>query len=805
MTMQDSTSLPLVSATAPVTSPGIPPAMPAVPGRPPDTFRDPKVRAYHLAKRAFIYVRQSSPTQVQRHPESARRQYGLTERAKQLGWSVEQITVIDDDQGKSAAGSAAAHERGGFGSLVSAVGLGEVGIVLALEVARLARNSAEWYRLLELAALAGTLIADEDAIYDPRLFNDRLLLGLRGTISEVELHCIQARLQGARVSKARRGELPFRLPIGFVSGREGRVELDPDQEVQGAIHTILDQFERLGSVSRVLGFFREHGLKVPRRRWRMGEPDELVWVKPSYQAIHQIVVNPIYAGAYAYGQRRQDPDGPVGLGLGSGQLGQRRPRRRFALDQVEILIRDHHPAYVTWERYLANRQTLRDNCQRFQSSRGAPREGQALLAGIVYCGRCGCRMRPRYSESSPSYACISRRQLYGEPICQSLTIEHVDRAVSEAFLTVIQPAQLEAALALAEEFERDRALVERQWELRLERARYEAERAQRQYDRVEPENRLVARELESRWNDKLRAVADLETEYRRENERGLSPLTEEEKGLLRGLVGDVPALWHSAETTAAERKRLLRCLIGEVILLRDEGARGARGVTTIRIGWRSGAWSELQVRRPSAGDQHRTSEQVLARIRTLAVDHSDDRIAAVLNAEGLQTRQGLPWNYHRVKQIRGYHDIPTACPIMPSDLANGSAARGDGLVPLAAAASRLDVTRGALLHWWRWGFIQGEQKGRTDPLWVRLDEVELARLDGTLAAQGHGRWRIREAQRELGLSKEGIWQRARAGELTAYRARVDAHWEWRLSPSGDRDHEPPLPQCPLEPAVAQDN
>lgn len=801
MIEQGSTASPLVS---PKRSGGSGASPETLPDTLSPNLRDPKVRTFHLAKRAFIYVRQSSPTQVQRHPESARRQYGLAERARHLGWSAEQITVIDGDQGKSAAGSAAAHDREGFAGLVSAVGLGEVGIILALEVARLARNSAEWYRLLELAALSGTLIADEDAIYDPRLFNDRLLLGLRGTISEVELHCIQARLQGARVSKARRGELPFRLPIGFVAGKEGRVELEPDQEVQGAIHTILDQFERLGSVGLVLRFFRDHGLKVPRRRCRAGEPDQLVWTKPSYQAIHQIVVNPIYAGAYAYGQRRHDQDGPVGLGLG---LGQRGPRRRFALDELEILIRDHHPAYLTWEQYLANRQTLRDNCQRFQSSRGAPREGQALLVGIVYCGRCGCRMRPRYSEVSPSYACISRRKLYGEPICQSLTLEHVDRAVSDAFLRVIQPAEVEAALALAEEFERDRALVERQWELRLERARYEAERAQRQYDRVEPENRLVARELESRWNDKLRALADLETEYRREKERGLSPLTEEEKGLLRGLVADVPALWHSAETTSEERKRLLRCLVGEVILLRDEGAKGAGGVTTIRIGWRSGAWSELQVQRPSRSERSSTPEPVLERIRTLVRDHSDDRIAEILNAEGLRTRQGLPWNYHRVKQIRGYHDIPTACPIMPGELANGSAARGDGLIPLRAAATRLGVTPGALYHWWRWGFIQAEHKGPTDPLWIRLDDWDQARLDGTLAARGYGQWRVAEARQALGGTRDEVLRRARAGELIAYRAKVDTHWEWRLSPSGgrgsDRGSGGPLPQHALAPAVMQ--
>uniref|UniRef100_A0A7C3AMD9 Uncharacterized protein n=1 Tax=Thermorudis sp. TaxID=1969470 RepID=A0A7C3AMD9_9BACT len=239
----------------------------------------------------------------------------------------------------------------------------------------------------------------------------------------------------------------------------------------------------------------------------------------------------------------------------------------------------------------------------------------------------------------------------------------------------------------------------------------------------------------------------------------------------------------------------MRCLIGEVILLRDEGAKGAGGVTTIRIGWRSGAWSELQVRRPSSSDHARTPERVLERIRTLARDHADDRIAEILNAEGLQTRQGLPWSYQRVHQIRGYHAIPTACPIKPI----GSGARGDGRIPLREAAGRLGVTSGALRHWWKWGFIQAEQKGWTDPLWVRLDEEELARLDGTMAAQGHGRWRIREAQHELGLSKEGIWQRVRAGELTAYRARVDAHWEWRISPSGQEDRQPRFAPSGLAP------
>lgn len=289
---------------------------------------EPKVTAHHLRRRALIYVRQSSPTQVQRHPESARRPYG---------WAADQITTIDEDQGKSGAGSAAAHDREGFGRLVSAVGLGEVGIILALEVSRLARNSAEWYRLLELAALAGALIADEDSLYDPRAFNDRLLLGLRGTISEVELHCLQARLQGARLSKVRRGEFPLELPVGYVRSADGRVEFDPDQEVQGTIRTIFTQFERLGTGSAVLEFFRDQGLQLPRRCWGGAAHGQLVWAKPTYQAIHLILSNPAYAGAYAYGRRGYEAAGPV------GPAG-RQPRRRFALEDLAVLLRDHQPA-----------------------------------------------------------------------------------------------------------------------------------------------------------------------------------------------------------------------------------------------------------------------------------------------------------------------------------------------------------------------------------------------------------------------------------------------------------------------------
>jgi DNA invertase Pin-like site-specific DNA recombinase len=630
------------------TQPAVPaPVRAPTGGTPPRSGADPKVQARHLTRTALIYVRQSHPSQVQRHPESARRQYGLVERAQALGWPADQITVIDDDQGKSAAGSAAAHERDGFARLVAAVGLGEVGIILVLEVSRLARNSAEWYRLLELAALADVLIADDAAVYDPRLFNDRLLLGLRGTVSEVELHCIQERLRGARHSKAQRGALHLRLPAGYVYGSDGRVELDPDQAVQAALRVIFEQFARLGTASAVLRFCNAHALMLPRQRWLAQTTPRIVWMRPSYQAIHTVLTNPFYAGAYVYGYRRHEP----------ATLSAAPSRRRYSLDGVAVLLHDHHPAFLSWEQYLSNCARLRDNANRFPQSHGAPRRGTALLQGLVICGRCGCRMQLQYGTCSAAYICNRRHQLYAEPICQSLTIEHVDRAVSGAFLTVTQPAEIEAALAAAEEAEHDRALVAQHWHFRLERARYEAERARRQYDQVEPENRLVARELERRWNDQLQALADLEAAYQREQAHGLAPATAEERAALARLAADLPRLWAGLETLPEERKRLLRCLVQDVVLTRDDRPHGTGGTTTIRIGWRGGAWSELHVPRPSSGDHMRTAAPVLTRIRVLVDQASDERIAAILNAEGATTRKGLLWTAQRVQQRRSYHGI----------------------------------------------------------------------------------------------------------------------------------------------------
>jgi len=422
-------------------------------GLPVRAVSDPNIHGRQLTRQARVYVRPSHPNQVRHHPERARRQYGLTERAQPLGWESEQIRVLDEDQGKSGAGRAVAHGRDGVAELVSAVGLGQVGIVGALEVSRLARNSAAWYRVLERCALSGTLIADDTPSYYPRLFNDRLLRGLRGTISEVELPGIKERLDGARMSKARRGERPVRLPAGYVGGREGQIALDPDQEVHGAIRTIFAPCERLSPVTAVLPGCNDHGLKVPRRRWHAESGSEIVGMRPSYQALHPVLTNPTEAGASIYGRRGHDPDGLVDRGNPG-------PRKHGALEQ-----------------------------------------GAGLLQGVAGCGRCGCRMHVPYGKPSAAYLCDTRHRRDGAPLCQSLTIEPIDHAIAEAFLPGIGPAQMEAALVLAEEVERDRAAIARPWELRLERARYEAERAFRQDDLGEPENRLAAREREGRGNE----------------------------------------------------------------------------------------------------------------------------------------------------------------------------------------------------------------------------------------------------------------------------------------------------------------
>jgi len=460
-----------------------------------------KVSASHLKRNAYLYVRQSTPQQVLENAESTARQYALRQRAAALGWPAEQIVVIDSDLGQSGAFAA---DRDGFQKLVAEVSLGRAGLVMGLEVSRLARNCAEWHRLLELCAYSDTLILDEDGIYNPSQFNDRLLLGLKGTMSEAELHILHARMQGGLLNKARRGELAIPLPIGFLYDAASRVILDPDQQVQQSIRWLFDNFRRLGSAIAVIREFHRQGLRFPRRR--CAGPTPLLWGELAYGHAISILHNPRYAGAYVYGRcrYRRKPDG----GTVSTHLPQ---------DQWQVLLRDAHPGYISWDQYLENLQRLRENEQPRGVDHQAPaREGPALLQGIALCGRCGDPMTVRYKiyreQLIPYYQCERRTQQRGEPPCQVVHGVNVDVAISKLLLEAVTPLALEVALSVQREIQSRVEEADRLRRAQVERARYEVRLAQRRYMQVDPDNRLVAGTLEADWNTKLRALADAEQE-----------------------------------------------------------------------------------------------------------------------------------------------------------------------------------------------------------------------------------------------------------------------------------------------------
>ena len=460
-----------------------------------------KVQAAHRERLALVYVRQSTPQQVLDHQESTRLQYGLRRRAEALGWAPERVRVIDDDLGKS--GSSAV-DRTGFQHLVAEVSLGHVGLILGIEMSRLARSCADWYPLLELCALFGTLIADSDGVYDPAQYNDRLLLGLKGTMSEAELHILQQRLRQGRLNKARRGALAVPLPVGYVRRPSGEVALDPDEQVQAVVRVIFHQFEELGTLNAVLRYLVRHQIQLGVRLREGPNRGDLVWRRPNRQTLQNLLHNPLYAGAYAYGRRQIDPR-------------RKQPGRRSTGRVVQpddhwfVLIQDQCPAYIRWDEYTRNVARLGANRARSEAI-GAVRDGAALLTGLVVCGRCGCRLRVQYGGRArlPTYTCSLHYVTYGTTLCQSLAGPALDQYVSAQVLTALEPAALELSLTAARHVERERADLLHLWEHRRERAAYEAERAGRHYQALEPENRLVARQLARVWEEKLAAHQQVE-------------------------------------------------------------------------------------------------------------------------------------------------------------------------------------------------------------------------------------------------------------------------------------------------------
>jgi DNA invertase Pin-like site-specific DNA recombinase len=701
-----------------------------------------KITELHLRRRAVVYVRQSTMTQVERNHESRARQYALRQRAIDLGWPAGSVSVVDEDLGRSGAST---DGRFGFKELVAEVGLGQVGLILALETSRLARSSADWHQLLDLCALTGALIADQDGIYSPGNFNDRLLLGLKGTMSEAELHLIRARLDGGLRNKAQRGELEQNLPVGLDRDEDGRTVLAADEQVRHAIGRVFELWRRIGSARQVVAVLRDEDQRIPRRT--VGDR-RVRWAPATYGSVHGLLTNPAYAGAFVFGRTSQKK-----------QLDQTgRVRRRtvdLPIEQWSVCLPEHHPGYVSWDDYLATRDRLRANVRPKGEGGGAAREGAALLQGIVRCGRCGRRMQVAYSGNKgqvPRYACVRAHQMHGtDRACQSLGALRLERTITAAFLEAITPAGLRASAEAITELERqhDQRLTGQR--LAVERAEFEAGRTQRQFDACEPENRLVARTLESRLEA---ALSELERERRKLAEletRRPEPLTPEERRALTRLIRDLPRLWAAETTTARDRKELLRTLISEVIVTVEQEPRRAE----VQIVWEGGARSELTVLLVKRGtERNRTDEDTIELVRKLAAHTGDQQIAAVLNKQGRRTGTGLVFNEPRVRSLRTKFGIPAAPAPDPDS----------GLLTVAQAASELDVAPTTIYRWLRAGMLPAEQTTPHAPWRIRLTDEVRSRFVPDVPEDFLA---LDQAAKRLGCARQTVLHKVQRGELHA--------------------------------------
>jgi len=674
-----------------------------------------KVRERHLGRLAVVYVRQSTMAQVVEHGESTRLQYGLSGRAADLGWEPSRVLVIDEDLGYSASG---VQVRPGFQRLVSEVGLDHVGIVLGIEMSRLARSGREWHQLLELCALSGTLLGDMEAVYDPNAHNDRLLLGLKGTISEAELHLIRQRMWSGRIAKARRGELAVPLPAGFARRPSGEVVLDPDEQVRAVISLVFSLFDRIGTVGGVLAFLADNGIQIGFRLREGPDQGELTWRRPSRNMIQNMLRNPAYAGIYAYGRsagdpRRRQPGRPY-----SGKT-------RVERGQWLVFLPGVLPSYISAEHYERNMARMDANRSRAQGM-GAVRDGPALLAGLVRCGRCGRKMTVRYQRGpggalQPSYVCGGACVTWAGDRCQQLAGPCVDGYVSGLALQAMAPAALEVSLAAAEQEERQRAEADRVWRQRLERADYAADRARRQYQLAEPENRLVVRQLEKDWNDALAERQRLGEDYDRHLASRPRALTAAEREQIRALAADLPAVWHAQTTTDADRKQLLRHLIGEVTVT----VIGDSEQVDVEVTWAGGHRTAGRVTRPVAAlaqlsyfpRLRQRAEELLAGGRTAA------QIAEALNAEGLRPpKRAAAFTPSSVGDLLGTLGLQHArTPSSRPELAEHEWWLRD-------LAGHLGMSKITLDAWIRRGWADGYLHPRARLIVVRADPAEVERL-----------------------------------------------------------------------------
>jgi DNA invertase Pin-like site-specific DNA recombinase len=691
-----------------------------------------KIASWHLERLAVVYVRQSTAQQVLVHAESTRLQYGLVSRAEAYGWASDRIVVIDDDLGKSGTTTVG---RVGFERLVTEVSLGHVGLILGLEMSRLARSNVDWHRLLEVCALFGTLIADLDGLYDPALYNDRLLLGLKGTMSEAELHLLKQRLYQGCLSKARRGALTFALPIGYVWDADGAIQFDPDEQVQAVVRHIFAQFEELGTLGGLLRYLARHDIRLGVRVREGPGKGQLVWRRPNRATLQNLLKHPLYAGAYVYGRRQKDrrrsqPDHPQ-----SGRVVMSR-------SDWHALLPDRCPAYLSWEQYERNVARLEAN--RFRATTlGAVRKGAALLAGLVVCGRCGNRLGVHYQHSHGhpdpfSYDCVARKNSYGEPLCQHVAGPCLDDFVTAQVLSALEPAALELALAAAEQVEQERATLTHLWEQRRERAVYEVERAARQYQVVEPENRLVARTLERAWEEKLQAQQTLEEEYHRFLQQQPRVLAAEEREAIRQLAADIPALWNAPTTTNADRKEIIRQVVERV----EVEAHGKTEQVRVQITWAGGGQTAGMLVRPIARYTDRSDyARLCARVQELTqAGWSVEAIARQLAADDFPPLRSTGWSSVSVQTLRRQLGLNTT-----HRHGHSPEALGPDEWWGRELAEQLMVSRNRLFYWIERGLVQARKGSNGLQRWmVWADAAELERLrayrDRDIAAEHRRRW-----------------------------------------------------------------
>lgn len=675
-----------------------------------------KIDQSHLARQACVYIRQSTLTQVRFHQESTERQYNLMNRAQAFGWRPDQIRVLDGDLGQS--GSTAAN-RSDFKTLVSDVALGQVGAIFSLEASRLARSNRDWHRLLELCAVTNTLVVDEDGCYCPAEFNDSLILGMKGAFAQAELHMIRGRLHGGKLNKARKGELRCPLPVGFVYEGD-KIVLDPDREVQGAIRMVFSLFEELGTAFAVVRRFGELGLKFPRRSYGGAWNGKLLWGPLKHSRLGYILVNPSYAGIYVFGRYQSSkeitPNGEI-----------RTRSQRVPQDQWRVMIRNHHEGYINEDQLKANRIRLDANRTNTDVLPGPAREGLALLQGMLVCGCCGRRISIRYTGNggiNPAYACHTSPEREKRKQCSlSFTAGPVDRAFSDLLGGAITSVRIELALAALNALEERDHAIGSQWRLRIERARYEAELAERRYEAVDPANRLIAATLEQRWNDALQHLHDLEAELHKFEKQTMRAVTDVQKKQIRQLVEDFPRLWAAPSTTSKDRKRILRLLVRDITVTKGPEHK----VLNLNICWQGGEYETLTVKLPqNRPDAIRYSAEFLDRVQVLAREHHDAEIAEILTGEGRKSSTGKALTKSMIKWIRWRYHI--SAPPQPAL---------DDTLSVRQVCERYRVSQHVVYYWIDRGIVIARDHKPNTPYAISIDDVTDRRLCSWIANSGH--------------------------------------------------------------------